>query len=96
MRRIALVLSVAAVVAMLMVIAAPAMAQGSLAIVAIQEDKEKMKEDPKMKEEMKKEEEKKKDLPKSGGISGSDAALLGLGASALLVGGGLLVRRVVR
>ena len=38
--------------------------------------------------------EEKKELPKTGG-SGS-ASLLGLGAGALLVGGGLLVRRFVR
>ena len=38
--------------------------------------------------------EEKKELPKTGG---SDSApLLGLGAGALLVGGGLLVRRLVR
>jgi LPXTG-motif cell wall-anchored protein len=41
-----------------------------------------------MKEEKMKEE--KKDLPKTGGVS-VGASLLGLGASALLVGGGLLV-----
>jgi uncharacterized surface anchored protein len=34
-------------------------------------------------------------LPKSGGIP-VNAALLGLGACAMLVGGGLLVRRVTR
>jgi len=34
-------------------------------------------------------------LPKSGGVP-INAALLGLGASAMLVGGGLLVRRITR
>jgi LPXTG-motif cell wall-anchored protein len=38
--------------------------------------------------------EEKKELPKTGG---SDSApLLGLGAGALLVGGGLLIRRIAR
>jgi hypothetical protein len=48
-------------------------------------------------EEKKKEEEKKgeKDLPKSGGIS-IDPSLLGIGAGALLVGGGLVAVRVAR
>ena len=36
-----------------------------------------------------------KQLPKSGGIP-LDTSLLGLGAGALLVGGGLVVRRAVR
>lgn len=47
-------------------------------------------EAPKM--EMKKEE--KKELPKTGG--NDSASLLGLGAGALLVGGGLLFRRISR
>ncbi len=103
MKRIALVLSVAAVVAMLMVVAAPAIAQDPKEekkdAEAVQQDP---KADPKAKEEEKKEakkaeeEKKKEDLPKSGGISGTDAALLGLGATALLIVGGLLVRRVVQ
>ena len=37
----------------------------------------------------------KEQLPKSGGVP-VNPALLGLGASAMLVGGGLLVRRVTR
>src|SRR5215204_1473265 len=41
-----------------------------------------------------KKEEKKKELPKAGGTG--SASLLALGAGALLVGGGLLVRRFVR
>ncbi len=44
-------------------------------------------------EEKKKEEEK--DLPKSGGIP-IDPSLLGIGAGALLVGGGLVAVRVAR
>ncbi len=42
-----------------------------------------------------KKKEKKKDMPKSGGFSGSDAALLGLGAGALITGG-ILVRATRR
>jgi hypothetical protein len=38
---------------------------------------------------------KMKELPKSGGVP-INASLLGLGAGALLVGGGLLVRKVAR
>ena len=44
------------------------------------------------KKEEKKKEEKKKDLPKTGGPA--TASLLALGAGVLLVGGGLLIRRV--
>lgn len=48
------------------------------------------------KEETKKDEKKEeKDLPKSGGIP-IDPSLLGLGAGALLVGGGLVAVRVSR
>jgi uncharacterized membrane protein YfcA len=48
-------------------------------------------------EEKKKEEEKKeeKNLPKSGGLP-IDPSLLGIGAGALLVGGGLVAVRVAR
>ena len=35
-------------------------------------------------------------LPATGGMSGSVASLLGLGAGALLVGGGLIARRIIR
>lgn len=47
-------------------------------------------------DEKKKDEKKEeKDLPKSGGIP-IDPSLLGLGAGALLVGGGLVAVRVAR
>jgi LPXTG-motif cell wall-anchored protein len=39
--------------------------------------------------------DKIKEMPKTGGVT-INASLLGLGAGALLVGGGLLVRRVTR
>ncbi len=71
-----------------------------VAAIAIQEKTDEKKEEEKKEEkkkeaETKKEEEEKKDLPKSGGISGTDAALLGLGATVLLIGCGILVRKVV-
>ncbi len=40
-------------------------------------------------------EAKAKELPKTGGVAGA-ASLVGLGAGALLVAGGLLVRRIIR
>src|SRR5918998_4307220 len=56
---------------------------------------EKKEEKKEVKVEVKKEEKKeeKKQLPKTGGTG--SASLLALGAGALLVGGGLLVRRLV-
>ncbi len=47
------------------------------------------------KAEEKKGKEEKKELPKTGGNAGS-ASLLALGAGALLVGGGLIARRIIR
>ena len=69
---------------------------------AKEEAKEEQKEAEKAKEKAKeaekkaeaKKEEKKKEMPKTGGMG--SASLLALGAGALLVGGGLLVRRIVR
>ena len=52
-------------------------------------------QEEKKKEEEKKEEKKEKDLPKSGGIP-VDPSILGIGAAALLVGGGLVAIRVAR
>ena len=57
---------------------------------AKEEPKEKAKQKEKAKEEGKKEE--KKEMPKTGGPG--SASLLALGAGALLVGGGLLIRRI--
>jgi LPXTG-motif cell wall-anchored protein len=104
MRRIGLVLIAATITVVMMSMAvSPTMAQDpqeeKKEAEAVQQDP---KADPKVKAEEKKEakkaeeEKKKEDLPKSGGISGTDAALLGLGAIALFIGGGLLVRRVVQ
>ena len=64
----------------LMVAAAP--------VVAQEEKKGKDKEKKEKKDKM-------KEMPKTGGLP-VDASLLGLGAGALLVGGGLLVRKVTR
>jgi uncharacterized membrane protein YfcA len=64
----------------LMVAAAP--------VVAQEEKKGKEKEKKEKKDKM-------KEMPKTGGLP-VDASLLGLGAGALLVGGGLLVRKVTR
>ncbi len=47
-------------------------------------------------EEKGKEKEKMKEVPKTGGISIDKAALVGLGAGSLLVGGGLVVGRTIR
>ena len=57
-----------------------------------EQPKEKAKEKEKAKQEAKKEE--KKEMPKTGGPG--NASLLALGAGSLLVGGGLLVRRMAR
>ena len=81
MKRIILLLTVALIMAAMTVAVAPAMAQ---------EKKEEEK-----KEEKKDEKKEEKDLPKSGGLPVS-ASVLGLGAGALLVGGGLVAVRVTR
>jgi LPXTG-motif cell wall-anchored protein len=99
-RRIIVILTAASVVAAMMVITVPAMAQTGPTSVAIlvQQDKEKDKTDQKSKTEQDKgkTDEKDKNLPKSGGIPVANVALLGMGAAVLLVGGGLLVRKIVR
>ncbi len=60
-----------------------------------EEKPEKAEEAKKAAEKEKKEaeEKKKKEMPKSGGFDFGAAAFLGLGATVLLVGAGLLVRR---
>lgn len=76
-----------AMLAMVLVVAAPAMAA-----------QEKMDEKMKMEEKEKKgkeKEKKKEEMPKTGGAP-INAALLGLGGATLLIGGGLLVRKVTR
>jgi len=75
-----MVLTVAAVVALMMVNAVPAAAQTGGGEVAFAQEKEKGKGKGKQKQ-----------MPDSGGSSAQQVALLGLGAGALLVGGGILV-----
>jgi H+/gluconate symporter-like permease len=84
MKRISLVLTAALLLAAMTVAIAPAMAQ-----------EEKKKEEEKKDEKKKDEKKEEKDLPKSGGIL-IDPSLLGIGAGALLVGGGLVAVRVAR
>jgi hypothetical protein len=72
----------------MMVAAAPAFAQE-------EKKKEEEKKEEEKKEEKKDEKKEEKDLPKSGGLP-IDPSLLGIGAGALLVGGGLVAVRVAR
>jgi outer membrane biosynthesis protein TonB len=60
------------------------------------EEKIEAQKAPPGKEKEEKQEAKKAALPKTAGITPGNAAFLALGASALLVAGGLLVRRLVR
>jgi type II secretory pathway pseudopilin PulG len=92
LRRIMVVLMIAAVVVAVVATAGPAMAQ---------DPKAERKAERKAARQAAKQAQKaqnpgaQKQLPKSGGIP-IDASLLGLSAGALLVGGGLVVRRAVR
>jgi outer membrane biosynthesis protein TonB len=56
----------------------------------------KAEEEKEAKKAQEEKEAKKADMPKTGGISLDNAAFLALGASVLLVAGGLLVRRLAR
>jgi hypothetical protein len=88
LRRILVILMITAVVVAIVATAGPAMAQDPKAErkAARQAAKQAQKaQNPGA----------QKQLPKSGGIP-IDPSLLGLGAGALLVGGGLVVRRAVR
>ncbi len=90
MKRIILLLTAALIMAAMTVAVAPAMAQEE------KKKEEEKKEEKKDKMEEKKDEKKdEKDLPKSGGLPVS-ASILGLGAGALLVGGGLVALRATR
>lgn len=100
MKRIILVLTVALIVAVMAVNAAPAVAQPVPGmVIVIQQDKDTGKSDEdkdKTDQKAKMEEKKDESLPKSGGLSPGSIALLGLGGVALLIGGGMLVRRVTQ
>ena len=88
LRRIMVVLMIAAVVVAIVATAGPAMAQDPKA-------ERKAARQAARQAEKAQNPGAQKQLPKSGGIP-IDASLLGLGAGALLVGGGLVVRRAVR
>ena len=123
MKRIALILTLAAIFAVVTVASAPAIAvaqpddpakeekkeaEAAEKIAKEEEEEAKKTGDPKEKEEAKKakevakeekkeaEEKKKKEMPKTGGFDLHGAAFLGLGTAALLIGGGLLLRRAGR
>jgi LPXTG-motif cell wall-anchored protein len=80
-----------AMLTMVLMLAAPAMAQDDKA--AKQAQKAAKAEAKAAKAAQKG--DKMKEMPKTGGVS-INASLLGLGAGALLVGSGLLVRKVAR
>ncbi len=96
MRKLILLLAMLAMVVVVTSVAAPAMAQDPQAEKkAAKTGAEKKAAKAARAEKMAAKAQKAGQLPKSGGIP-VNAALLGLGASAMLVGGGLLVRRVTR
>ncbi len=79
------------------VVAVPAMAQEKKEESKMEEkSKEEGKDKGKQEEKDKMKEDEKKDLPQSGGVPVDAAALLGLTASTLLIGGGLVARRAIR
>jgi uncharacterized membrane protein YfcA len=88
MKRMILVLTAALLLAVMTVAVAPAMAQE-------QKKEETKAEEKKGEDKDKAKDEKGKDLPKSGGLP-VNGSLLGLGAGALIVGGGLVALKVVR
>ena len=105
MKRIILAFTLALIVVGMAVNAAPAVAHPALGILIqqdqgkdqSQEDQDKDQSQDQGKDQGKSQEKKgKENLPKSGGISPSSVALLGLGGVALLIGGGVLVRRIAR
>ena len=89
MRKLTLLLAMLAMVVMVTSVTAPAMAQDPKAERKAERKAARQAAKAEAKNQM------KQQLPKSGGIP-VNAALLGLGACAMLVGGGLLVRRVTR
>ena len=91
MRKLILLLAMLAMVVVVTSVAAPAMAQDPKAekqAAKAEKQAAKAEKQAGAKDQM-------KEMPKTGGVP-VNAALLGLGACAMLVGGGLLVRRVTR
>jgi len=89
MKRLTLLAAMLAIVVMT-AMAAPAMAQDNKAARQAQKAAKVEAKAAKAGEK-----NKMQEMPKTGGVA-VDASLLGLGAGALLVGGGLVVRRVTR
>ena len=87
-----------AMLAMVLIAAAPTMAQDDKAAKQAQKAAKQAQKAAKAEAKAAKAaqpSDKIKEMPKTGGVT-INASLLGLGAGALLVGGGLLVRRVTR
>jgi hypothetical protein len=82
LRRAVVIFTLAAVVVMMLVAATPAIAQDAKAAKAQAKAEAKA---------AKAQAKQQKQMPSSGGFSTDQAALLGLGAGALIVGGGILV-----
>ena len=97
MKRIILAFTLALIVVGMAVNAAPAVAHPALGILIQQDQGKDQSQEDQGKDQGKSQEKKgKENLPKSGGISPSSVALLGLGGVALLIGSGVLVRRIAR
>ncbi len=85
-----------AMLAMVLIAAAtPTMAQDDKAAKQAQKAAKQAQKAAKAEAKAAQPSDKMKEMPKTGGVP-INASLLGLGAGALLVGGGLLVRRVTR
>ena len=98
MRKLILLLAMLAMVVVVTSVATPAMAQDPKAEKqAAKAEKQAIKAQKQAAKAQKAgaKNQMKEQLPKSGGVP-VNPALLGLGASAMLIGGGLLVRRVTR
>jgi len=103
LRKLLLVLVVAAMVAVMTASVVPALAQTngtdeSKLVDKSEEEKKKEKDKEKKDKAKEKEKEKKEEEAPStsGGIFAGNAALFALGGGALIIGGGLLVRGLLR
>jgi LPXTG-motif cell wall-anchored protein len=98
MRKLILLLAMLAMVVVVTSVAAPAMAQDPKAekqAAKAEKQAAKAEKQAAKAEKQAGAKDQMKEMPKTGGVP-VNAALLGLGACAMLVGGGLLVRRVTR